>query len=44
MKRIRRVLYATDLSAASGRAFTTAVTIVRSAGARASPRIRSCAS
>jgi nucleotide-binding universal stress UspA family protein len=33
MKRIRRVLYATDLSAASGRAFTTAVTIARSAGA-----------
>jgi nucleotide-binding universal stress UspA family protein len=34
MKRIRRVLYATDFSAASRRAFTTAVTIARSAGAR----------
>jgi nucleotide-binding universal stress UspA family protein len=34
MKRIRRVLYATDLSGASRRAFTTAVTIARSAGAR----------
>jgi nucleotide-binding universal stress UspA family protein len=34
MKRIRRVLYATDFSAASRRAFTTAVTIAKSAGAR----------
>jgi nucleotide-binding universal stress UspA family protein len=34
MKRIRRVLYATDFSAASRRAFTTAVTIARSTRAR----------
>ena len=34
MKRIRRVLYATDLSSASRRAFTTAVTIAHSTGAR----------
>jgi universal stress protein A len=34
MKRIRRVLYATDFSAASRRAFTTAVAIAKSAGAR----------
>jgi nucleotide-binding universal stress UspA family protein len=34
MKRIRRVLYSTDFSAASRRAFTTAVTIAKSAGAR----------
>jgi nucleotide-binding universal stress UspA family protein len=34
MKRIRRLLYATDFSAASRRAFTTAVTIAKSAGAR----------
>jgi nucleotide-binding universal stress UspA family protein len=34
MKRIRRVLYATDLSGASRRAFKTAVTIAKSTGAR----------
>jgi nucleotide-binding universal stress UspA family protein len=34
MKRIRRVLYATDLSSASRRAFTAAVAIARSTGAR----------
>jgi nucleotide-binding universal stress UspA family protein len=34
MKRIRRLLYATDFSTASRRAFTTAVSIARSAGAK----------
>jgi nucleotide-binding universal stress UspA family protein len=34
MKRIRRVLYATDFSTASRRAFTTAVALARSSGAR----------
>jgi nucleotide-binding universal stress UspA family protein len=34
MKRIRRVLYATDFSAASRRAFTTAVMIAKAAGAK----------
>lgn len=34
MKRIRRVLYAADFSAASHRAFTTALTIATSANAR----------
>jgi nucleotide-binding universal stress UspA family protein len=34
MKRIRRMLYATDFSAASRRAFTTALTIAKSADAK----------
>jgi nucleotide-binding universal stress UspA family protein len=34
MKRIRRVLYATDFSGASRRAFKAAVTIAKSTGAR----------
>jgi nucleotide-binding universal stress UspA family protein len=34
MNRIRRLLYATDFSTASRRAFTTAVTIAKSAGAK----------
>jgi nucleotide-binding universal stress UspA family protein len=34
MKRIRRVLYATDFSSASRRAFTTALTLAKSLGAK----------
>jgi nucleotide-binding universal stress UspA family protein len=34
MKRIRRVMYATDFSAASRRAFTAAVAIAKSAGSK----------